>query len=436
MSCSKPTPLRGAQADALAVERDDLDEAHRPGAKIRSYLRAFAEEHPKMILFGSRGCGKSTELARLERALGDQFLVVGLDVERNQVQREKLSAEELVLLSGLAIAKAATEVWGLDLSVELRPIEEAIRPLMPEEPGFKVDVPRLMRNLVLFGTTMVGGPAGPASVAVDLLLKTSEAVKHDLEFGGILRVSRDRKPASELRDAVNDLIATVERKGARPPLLLIDNLDRIDVAAHAERLLMDDGLLGSLACALVLTGPNSLRQSSRLRGLGDQYQLATLYHIRCWEYQDPSRADPAGMAKLSEILDLRIHYAARQVGSPLRPEELLSPVARELILSQCGGVVRDLLRLLENSARNAIMGGADRVELTHANAAVHDLRRKLELGLSAESKALLASTALSRDLSGSPLSYQLLDDNFIVVYSNGELWYYPHAALWGRLELG
>ena len=430
----KPMPLRSEEAQRLAVPRDDLGDDFRPDLQLRSYLLNFAAENPKMLLFGSRGCGKSTELSRLEHELGSRFLVVGLDVDKNQVQRDKLSPEELVLLSGLAVAKAATTVWGMDLTAELGSVEAAVRPLFPKDSSFQLDIPRLLRNLVLFGTTVLD-PTGAGRTAVDLLLSTSESIRLDLEFGGLLRRTPDRMGAHAVLAAVNSLLEVVAERGGRPPLLLIDNLDKIDQADHAETLLTHESLLASLSCPVVLSGPNSLRQSSRLGGLEPSYQVSILYHVRCWSGEEPTSPDPVGMAKLGEMVDRRILRAMELAEESPGIDEVLSPVARAVIVGQSSGVVRDLMHLLEHAARNAIMAGRGRIEVEHANRAVARLRRRMELGLSAGGDRILSETATTRNLVGDAQSYRLLDDNFIVTYSNGSPWTFPHAALWGRLGL-
>lgn len=430
----KPTPLRGRQLQALAVGRDDLDEAYRLDLRIAAALSESSDEHPKVLLFGSRGCGKSTELARLEERLSDRYLMVGLDLGMNPIQRDKLTTEELLLLIGLAVAKASREVWGLDMSAPLLALQRAIKPLWPNEASAKLDLGEMLKSLVLFGATALG-PSGAAAAGVATVVKnltelTASAVRAEVDIGGLLARPRTQGPSFAVLDAVNEILRVSEAGGGRPALILVDELDKIDDAEHSFTLLTEHGLVPALSAPMVITGPNRILQEARLRRLGELYtDVAFLYHVRCWDREDPGKPDPTGMAKLREIVHRRIGQT--EVPVP----ELLAPEAEQLLVLQCGGVVRDLVRMLGLSAQYAHLARASRIELPHATRAVAVLRREFEHFLSSQTLERLRETARQRRVPElDALTLQLLDDNFIVTYSNGELWHYPHAVLLGLLD--
>lgn len=113
--CS-PEPLRGDDVERLAVDRDDVPDVFRPDVRAIEHVRFFGNKHPKILLFGSLGSGKSTELSRIDQALGHKFLIVGLDLGGQDIKRGQLNAmtaEELIMLCGLAIAEAADRVAGV-----------------------------------------------------------------------------------------------------------------------------------------------------------------------------------------------------------------------------------------------------------------------------------------------------------------------------------
>jgi len=410
------------------VERGDLASLYRPDALIEDFLRELGDTNPKILLFGSRGCGKSTELSRIEQAVGKQFLIVGLDVGKNQVQAEQLSPEELILLIALAVAQAATKVWGLDLREKLDAFDRVVEPLVDPAAGVKLQVLPLLRGLVLFGTTVLDPSGAASTTAKDLFDLTADAVGWDLDIGGLFRRTRDRTPGRDLLSMVNDLIRFVTAEGGRAPLVLVDELDKIDDAGHSLTLLTEHDLLVSLECPVVLCGPNKLLQDVRLRRLRDVYdEVATLYHVRCWDEHDPQQSDPDGVATLKEIVARRVERLGRE------HERVISPTAEGVLIDQSGGVVRDLVRLLQLSAQRALFDRTARIEVSHANWAVARLRRDYELGLSADRLKCLREAKRTKSLAGTERSYELLHENYILCYSNDHTWYYPHSILLGRV---
>lgn len=420
----QPGPLRGDEAQRLAVDRDDLDEEFRPDLAIRRALLDPVIENPKVLLFGSRGCGKSTELARVEQRLRERFLVVGLDVGLNSmIKADLLRPEELLLLIGLSIAKAAESVWGYKADSDLAAMTRAIKPMLPEKLSGKIDLSALTRGLVLFGTTIVDPSGVGAAVVKNLIELTKDVVHFEYDVGGLLQPQASNAPALELLSAVNALIRKVEEHGGRKPLLLVDDLDKIDDAERSFTLLTEHDLLARLGCPMVIVGPSVLQQESKQLRLQNSFnEIVLLYHIRCRLREDPSQPDPEGVQKLRELVRRRV----AQVTSG----DLLSRPAEDLLVASCGGAVRDLVRLLEISAAEAQYKERPRIELEHANSAVRKLRRRYETYLATTDMECLRET---RDTGRLPrldgVALKLLNDNRILAYSNGSEWYYPHAIL-------
>lgn len=420
----QPGPLRGDEAQALAVDRDDLDEEFRPDLTIRRALLDPVIDNPKVLLFGSRGCGKSTELARVEQRLREQFLVVGLDVGGNaMIKADLLRPEELLLLAGLAIASAAEQVWGYRPAADLEAMRSAIKPMLPEKLSGKIDLGTLARSLVLFGTTILDPSGVGAAVVKNLTELTRDVARFEYDVGGLLQPQASNTPALDLLMAVNELIRRVEAHGGRKPLLLIDDLDKIDDAELSFTLLTEHDLLSRIACPMVIVGPSVLQQESKqLRLQNSFHEIVLLYHVRCRQMSAPERPDPVGVEKLRELVNRRVRRVTEG--------ELLSRPAEDLIIASCGGAVRDLVRLLEMSAAEAQFKGRPRVEIEHANSAVRKLRRRFETYLSSEDLDTLRETRAHGRLPRlDGVALRLLNDNRILAYSNGKEWYYPHSIL-------
>lgn len=414
------------------MSRDDLSEVDRPGVVIEEQLLHSGRTTPKILLFGSRGSGKSTELSRLERRWNHQHLVVGLPVDLNQVRREDLQLEELLLLIAMALVRAANDTWGLQLEAQTKAIDRAVQPLLPREVAAKLKVSNLLAGLVLFGTNLVD-PTGTAGSAVkDLLDTTQNAVPLDVDVGGWVRRTKTRGPGDELVGIIGMMVDRIVAHGRRP-LLLLDGLDKIE-GNHVDTvstLLSGHGLLASLPFPIVLTVPVHLAQEYRarpLRNLG--YTESYLYDVCIDHPHEPGRPLDAGREKLRQVLDRRLDAATKEDDETLDVQTILEPAAKERLIAAGGGSIRDTIQLLQTAALRAGFSRAAGIGPTHARDAVLRLRRTFEIGLTENRRAMLRSVAKTAALPDDEACFTLLDRGLIRVYAHdGRLVYRPHSVL-------
>ena len=425
----QPTPLRGEAFQAMAVTRDDLPEAIRPDLLIEELLLMSDDEPPKILLFGSRGCGKSTELSRVEQRFREQYLVVGLSVTDNQVAMAALSPEELIVLMALAVARAGREIWGLDLDEEVQQLDAAMAPLQEQSSQVKLKASRLLESLVLFGSTVLDPSGTTGTVVKSLVDVTRSSLSWEVNLGGLMSRARTRQEERSLLDAANALINAVAQGGGRRPLLLIDELDKIEDLGHSFSLFTDRGLIASLGCPCVITAPSNLLHATQQRHLPHFYEeTVTLYQVRCWRHDAPDLPDEEGMQKLRAV----IHQRLLQVTD--EPRTLLSEAAETLLIHQCGGVIRDLVRLLHLSARRAALDRAPDISIKHVHWAIKRHRQVFEHALNSARLDCLREVARERMIPDSQTAYELLHDNFILNYHGERTWYYPHSILLSYLE--
>ncbi len=439
----KPAPLRGDAVERLAVERDDVEPDFQPTRRLINELRIFGDENPKLVLFGSVGSGKSTELARLDRSLGHQYLIVGLDPVNSGYHRHGLDAmttEGLILLSGLAIAHAADQVWGIKLKTELKRLESAARQLIPHGRGVTLDIGQLTRGLFLFGTTFLdptglGSAAAVGKGAVDLLSKTAGAVSARINLADLIGPAPGKVAAQELVDAVNGIIDAVNTRGHRAPLLLIDETDKISDPELSFHLLTRQGLIKALKCPAVIAGPNSL-QGHRAHQL-DGHGFSTgnqLYHVRVWQTEAPDVPDEEGVAKMEDVLRKRVAAACEQVGLPA--VELMDADSRRALAIMSGGVIVDLLGLVTEAARAAVLDRESPcyIGMSHAREAIAVRRREREVFQTADHIDALREIRKRQELTGGQIGLDLLARNHVLMYSNDHPWYFPHSLLLSLLD--
>ncbi len=104
--CS-PRPLDEGEVDLFFVE---TAEGRNPAQDTRQLLRQTLEEtdDARILFYGHRGCGKSTELNMLQRELGDAYLKVTFSVEE-QMSMTAVCAEDLILIICEQVLDSALE---------------------------------------------------------------------------------------------------------------------------------------------------------------------------------------------------------------------------------------------------------------------------------------------------------------------------------------
>lgn len=341
-------------------------------------------ERPRMLLLGTVGCGKSTELMHIAEERAATEFVVFLPLEAHFEERvgdsaalQKLSAWEVCSLAGLAVYHAARERLGFafnaDSEASLRDawLRAAGRAEVPDMPA-SFNLAKLGGALAVFATEYLAPGAGGAGRAVLSALKTAaDGAKYDLPIGRAKRALPDQDEALEgLLFAVQSIVGQVQ-SAHRPVLLIIDGLDRIYDAERARSLLVDSSLLAKVRCAQILCAPYALRHSTELVNVRG-YRTAFLVNEPVLDKAYPEREGP-GVDVMRELFRLRVHDLH---SGPFVDDALL----RELAWYS-GGHVRDFVRLVRLVAESCLARKHPQAQQEDIDLAIDELRRLYEVGL-------------------------------------------------------
>lgn len=183
------------------------DRAQNPAHWILTALDR-PNRRPKVLLTGTTGTGKSTELMRVARARaqkGAEFVVV-LDVHKHFWQVvgdatavERVSSWEVCFLVGMALIRASKERLGIELDTALvRQLSDAWRDLaraaLPSTP--QIDVMKLARSMTLVASSAVATLNPAAGTAVGVLAELGSSAKWDVPFGSLIAKVRPTSPGS------------------------------------------------------------------------------------------------------------------------------------------------------------------------------------------------------------------------------------------------
>lgn len=391
----------------------------------------------RVLLSGTIGIGKSTELLRIAeaRALkGDEFVIV-LDLVRHFRKvvgdleaLQNVDSWEVCFLVGAALIRAARENLGYDFPPpQLTELGQAWTALArasqpPETPPPTIDLLAVVRTLSL----MASGAAAPAGAGIagglHALSEIAAAGKWYLPFG-----RRGTKPLEDqdelmrtLVDKVNQLLATFQPYNRRV-LFVIDGLDRIVDGDRAKALFLHSQMIARLDCCLVVCAPFALRSdmaAAEVRG----FRLRTLHNA---PVLDPKQ--PASHGQGVEFLRQVYHCRVRDLAA----ESLVSSDELGRLAYYSGGRLRDFVRSIGMLAERGFDDNAATATSTHVDEVIREARLLKETGLNRGHIDLLAAVARDPEhrLPHGPLARELLTWGRLLPYPNESEWYYPHPLL-------
>jgi hypothetical protein len=420
--------------------------AARPLSPLDSICKKldFPKGMPHVLLTGTQGTGKSTELRRVAQARDGKEFVVFLDLEHHFDKvvgdweaLQHVTAWEVVFLTGLAVLRSAEELLGFRLAPEHRRALEqawvdAAKLSKAIESTPEVDAGKLAKSLVLLASAAGAaalGPAGAATgTAVGGLAALTESAKWSLPFGlSKTKLPDQEREAQTLVACVNVIIGLVQQRGTKV-LVMLDGLDRIKELDRAVELFVESKLIGQLACRVVLCGPFVLRTDGSLLGVRGFSDVPPLVNVPVLDKDDPSRPGP-GIPFFRELFARRV----ADIGAPA----LILPPEIDRLAYYSGGRARDFVDMIQRVAQAAWGDDVATASAEIVDAVIDERRRHWETGLHRGHIRVLEGIVNDPehqlpDLPDDPLAQRLLANGALLPYPDGSEWYYPHPLLMMR----
>ncbi len=379
---------------------------------------------PRLLLCGTPGVGKSTELMRVGEARGADDLVVLVDLATffesavgDVAALQRLTSWEIGLVIALALIHAGEGMPGFAWDPKLlTALGRAWKALAERVGDSEPDVQALARRMPVLtsgggrgaGLSAAGSPQQASSWPMGLGTGRVELSPQD---------PRIRTLAGLLRRLVDGL------RVFRPVLLLLDGLDHVHDEARLRHLLFESPLISELPCGQVLAAPFALRRGDVNRAVG-RYTVQTLYNEPVLDPAAPAHHGP-GIELFGEIF----HRQAGDI-TELPDEVLEEPLLRRLAYHS-GGRLRDFAHSMRLLAERAWDEDLHVVPPTLVAQVLDERRRSLEAGLHSGHIAMLRGVVLdqSHGLPADGEAQTLLSDGRLLVYSGETEWYFPHPLL-------
>lgn len=415
----------------------DLTPGHgsRDMQRLRLRLERIAEGNEalprfvKMVFTGHRGCGKTTELLRVEHDFSKVFYPMHIELDENLLE----NFDYTLLLLWLS------EFVVRDFDAKGRPLDPRIVDEVARWFETKTEV--RIDDEVLNAQLKAGGEAKAGAGVPGFGLKIFARMKSEVT-GSLTRrqeISRTLQHfARELVDKVNLLLEHASRKlkeqGLPHRLLIVhDNLDRLN--GETARTLFEDygDLLRALSAHIIFTAPISLK----LAPFSVSSVFPDFYALPMVKIIDRETGEPKeeGLATLKGLLEKRV--ACDRV---FADDQACIDVCRF-----SGGSVRDLVRLLGYATEHAEVDGKSAIDCAAVARAVDDMRNEYRRILIPERLYYrrLARIHLHRDDgyrgddAGTPEAAtgereffaELLLNGAVLEYNGDEPWYDVHPAV-------
>lgn len=420
------------------------DRSRSPAGDIVKLLRA-PFDGTRVLVTGTTGTGKSTELLRIAEACSRDDFVVVLDLQRHfseivgdEQALQTITSWEVVFLAGLALVRAAKEL------VSFHPIpdeyldglasawEKVAKASETPSPGGQIDIGALAKGMIVTASAaapVLGPVAGGAAIGLTILgaaAKVAEvgasALKWQLPIGRSQRRLPDQDAQLQgLLGAVNLIVGYVQTKLTRV-LLVIDGLDRILDFERAEALFLRSELIAQLACRMVVTGPFALH-SHPAKGAIPRFSKNCVVFNEPVMHKGNEREHGPGVAFFCDVYRRRV---ADLRADDLVPEDLLRRLAY-----YSGGRARDFIKLIRALAEQGWIDDAQAATPPLVDRVLDEARRLLETGLDAGHIEILEKAAADPQhrLPADSGARELLDRGKLLPYSNESEWYYPHPRL-------
>jgi len=417
------------------LHNDDLDLfVERPDSvarRIAETLRDGFETRGKWLVCGSVGAGKSSELIRLYQLLRDDFVVVGVDLERSTGKIEQIAPAEILFCIGAAAVRTVKERFDHNVEVDLiAELCRAFEGLL--ETGREINLLEFIEGVALFGVELLApGAKAVTGAALRAAKAASGPVRVSVgrtKVGGLTRPIKDGDPALDrLVAAVDGVLANI-RNGVRAPLILVDGLDKITEVPAIRTIFATSHALAGPRAPLIYAGPITLMVGTEWNAAENHFSRERLSNLVVAP-PPPSLGEVSPATVNAGRAGMRDVVARRCLHVGLELDAVFSPESLELLISKSGGLLRQLIMLLRNAAREAGRQRCARVELDTAAAVCDELRKDFEITMTRERREELEYIAEYGEPQGGPISSELLLWNYAFPYSNGRAWFAPNPLI-------
>ena len=347
----RPAPLVGKELETFFVETDMARDPHQETRK-RLIEALNSREDARLLFYGHRGCGKSTELNKLLAEHKERFLPVTFSVH-DQMSSAAICAEDLILIIAERVLNAAKNN---NLEVD----DDLLEPVLAyfNETTRTTAESRDSHLKVGAGVSSKAGLLGPLLKVFARLSAQIKLEAHSKET----TVALLRKRPSDLLVQANNVIEAVRKpllKKNLQLLIIVEDLDKLELMQAREMYVNHVNLLTGITANIIYTIPIFLFHSPDVNAF--KYHFDDVVALPMIKVTDPEGQPAPGFDTVKKIIMQRIE------------DNLINEDALDRLVTMTGGVLRHAFDVLHTAA--VMVNARVPLEQEHINYGLNQLRK-------------------------------------------------------------
>ncbi len=402
-----PDPLKGDDFTKFFVETDEARGVNAV-SQLSDYFHANRDMSRKVLFMGHRGSGKSTELYRFEQDIQNKFRVINFSI-KDEIDITDLKYVDLIFV---ILNKLYNEARKDNISINRHILDNLDSYWHDEHLIEKLKVEKA--SLDTEGQVK-GGIWSVLSFHVKGILSTGRESKE------VIRKYIEPR-LNLLLTGANDLIDNISaeyKKLGKVPLLIIDDLDKLDIAVAEDLFLNYKNILTSFNIHIIYTFPIFLHYSEKfneIRSVFDSHKLLSIIKVT----NKDGSPNPKGKNIISKIVDKRADL------------KLFEPEALNLIIEKSGGALRHIFEMILNATLDIRSRdkNATAVDILSAKRAYRELQSGFERTIARRHLDTLKElyTDTNKNPMGNENLMEMLNCMAVIEY-NGDRWCGLHPAV-------
>jgi len=382
-----------------------VDRPGNPTSRLERELLREYRQTPKYFFSGHRGCGKSTELRKL--AVNPKILAKYWPIHfsiRDEADINDLDFKDVLLAIGGKLYREYRKSGG-----------KLPEQLIKELDGWRGQVQGQVTTILAGRTSEFEIEAGLDAFFANagLKMKLEPATRREL------RQVFDRN-ISELIDVINKIAIAIHSREKRPPLVLIDDLDKPDLKRSGEIFYGHRETMLQPNVPVVYTVSSPLFYSPEFQAIRDR--AVFLPNVKLHEQGQRDVHNPQGYQAMR-------HFVWKRMNDKLITDEALAAA-----IQTSGGLFREMARVMRSVIDHATVVGHKQVQVEDVEKAEAEIRGEYRRFLTREQRQVLRDVREHNRYDDPDKIAPLLQNLAVLEYANGEPWCDIHPALHKLLD--
>lgn len=325
----RPFPLSGDELESFFIETDKGRNRYQSTRKLLvNELKNTEGDATKILFYGHKGCGKSTELNKFIQECKNEFFPVQLSLA-DHVPLVAIHAEDLILIITDCILKEVKDA-GLDID------ETLLEPVLDYFSATKVEEIS-NRAAGLLGIVGIDTKSSLIGKLAGIYANLTAEIKYDTHRKSTT-VSALRKRPMDLLIQANAVIDAVRKAlpvGKRI-LVIIEDLDKLDLKQAHDIYVNHTNLLTGINTNIIYTIPVFLFHSPDVDSF--KYLFNAVITQPMIMVTEPPHINAAGFDVVKEIIYSRLE------------KDVIEDSAMAMLIEKTGGVLRHVFEVLHTAS--------------------------------------------------------------------------------------